>query len=122
LSPSPLRGHPPGEHRGNRVASASLEYRFPIALVERGIGLLPLALDRLTGDLFIDTGTAWCSGACPTPGTRTPSNPHLLTSAGAEAIVTLTAGYSTTLPIRFGVAFPFNGDGVVGYVRIGHAY
>src|SRR5690606_4224693 len=38
----PVRGYAPGVQRGNRIASASAEYRFPIALVERGIGILPL--------------------------------------------------------------------------------
>src|SRR5690606_29054389 len=43
----PVRGFPRGAQRGNRVVSTSAEYRFPIALVERGLGLFPLAVDRL---------------------------------------------------------------------------
>ncbi len=103
--------------RGNRVASFSAEYRFPIALIERGVGVLPLALDRLTGDIFFDVGAAWCDGICTTPASRTPATPDPLASAGAEMILTLRSGFFSDLPLRFGVAAPLTGGSASFYVR-----
>lgn len=113
----PVRGYEPGTQRGNRVFSASAEYRFPIALVERGLGLLPLGIDRVTGDFFVDVGAAWCDGRCSTPRSRTPTAIDPLGSAGAEIIVTFRTGFFSDLPFRFGVAAPFSGDRASFYVR-----
>ena len=113
----PVRGYDPGVQRGNRVASFTAEYRFPIALVERGVGVLPLALDRLTGDIFFDAGAAWCEGMCRTPSSRTPGSPEPIASVGVELVAKLRTGFFSELPFRFGVALPLEGGGASFYVR-----
>src|SRR5690606_5500988 len=121
----PLRGFPRGVQRGNRVVSASAEYRFPLALIERGLGLLPLGVKRLWGDVFLDAGTAWCAGACTSPTLRTPLEPDPLVSAGIEAILDITAGYLVDLPLRAGIAFPVrssDGRSPEVYLRVGASF
>lgn len=122
----PVRGYPAGAQRGNRVASASAEYRFPLALVERGFRLLPVGLDRIWGDVFLDAGTAWCAGACGVPGQiPAPTQPNPLVSAGAEALFHLRLGYLSDLPLRFGAALPFHGEARFDphfYFRIGRLF
>lgn len=101
----PVRGYPEGAQRGDRAWSASAEYRFPLALVERGVGVLPFFLDRLWGSAFADAGAAWCGGACERfPGA--PRSPDPLYSVGAELGVDLSAGYFLGMQLRGGVAVP----------------
>jgi outer membrane protein assembly factor BamA len=101
----PIRGYPAGVQRGNRVASGSAEYRFPLLLVERGYRLFPLAIERIWGDVFADVGTAWCTGGC---GASTGTRPRPLASAGAEVVLDLKVGYGATVPFRSGVALPLD--------------
>ncbi len=56
---SPSGGTPPASRWGRFAWSATVEYRFPIQLVNRGAGLFPLHLDRISGSLFFDGGNAW---------------------------------------------------------------
>ena len=101
----PLRGYPEGVQRGDRAVSASAEYRFPLALVERGYRVLPVFLDRVWGDVFADAGTAWCAGACPLL-TSPSTAPRPLASVGGELGVDLTTGYFVGMTLRGGVALP----------------
>jgi hypothetical protein len=118
----PVRGIPVGARRGNRVISASVEYRFPIALVERGFRLAPLGIDRLTGDLFLDAGTAWCAGRCEIVIPGDPTSPDPLLSLGAEAVLDLRAAYFLGLPIRLGIALPLQEYSPSAYVRLGRSF
>ena len=43
----PVRGFDHGERSGRNAWSASVEYRVPLAMVNEGIGLIPLHLDRI---------------------------------------------------------------------------
>lgn len=120
----PLRGYPSGVQFGNRVVSGTAEYRFPIRLVERGLGLFPLSLDRLWGDVFVDGGTAWCPGGCSLRDPEAATSPDPLFAVGAEAIIDLGVGYGGSIPLRFGVAVPL-GDGghsLRGYFRVGTSF
>jgi hypothetical protein len=103
----PIRGYALGVQRGNRVASGSVEYRFPIALLERGFRLLPVALDRLWGDVFVDGGTAWCAGPCRTNVPTVRDSPSPLLAAGAEVVLDLRIAFNADLPITAGIAYPF---------------
>jgi hypothetical protein len=51
-----LRGYEPGQFVGSNYNLANLEYRFPIAYVDRGISTLPGFLRTLSGTLFLDWG------------------------------------------------------------------
>ncbi|CAN5368823.1 hypothetical protein BH24GEM3_BH24GEM3_23460 [soil metagenome] len=106
----PIRGYPAGVQRGDRALAATAEYRFPLLLVERGVRTLPVFLDRFWGDLFVDAGTAWCAEAtCRQRFLSDPSDlesPRPLFSAGAEANVAFTTGFSAPFVLRGGVAMP----------------
>ena len=58
-----LRGYKPAFLDGNNLLLTSLEYRFPIANIERGFRQGPFFffLERLSGAFFIDIGNAWKS-------------------------------------------------------------
>ncbi|HZD04386.1 MAG TPA: hypothetical protein VE173_05700, partial [Longimicrobiales bacterium] len=89
----PARGYPNGERVGRYAWSASAEYRFPLALVNQGVGLLPLHLDRLSGTLFFDAANAWG----PELGLSGYQNPRQdpLTSAGGEVLARHLTFFST---------------------------
>jgi Tol biopolymer transport system component len=103
----PVRGYTEGAQFGTSALTASAEYRFPIRLVQRGIGIFPIFLDRLSGTLFADAGTACLTGDCVS---RSGASDEVLTSVGAELIVDLQLGFGAPLPLRFGVAQPLNPD------------
>jgi hypothetical protein len=104
-----IRGFSPSAERGIRAFAGSAEYRFPIAAPGRGIGWLPLFLDRVSGDLFGDAGRAYCpAAALPTAeacAARDVANPWI-GSIGAE--LNMDTGIQRDIPFRFraGVAIP----------------
>jgi len=119
----PLRGYGSGAQWGDRVALASAEYRVPLATVERGVGLIPLYLGRLSANIFADAGTAWCTADCASFLRVEPTSPDLLTSIGLEGFAELNIGFRFPLPLRTGVALPLrDGDGPVVYLRAGRAF
>jgi hypothetical protein len=125
----PVRGYAESSQRGTRAFSATAEYRFPLALVERGAGVLPFSLDRLWGDVFADAGAAWCPGACEQGIAGASRSPDPLYSVGAELGADVTVGYYAGLTLRGGVAFPLR-DGLADrragvpefYVRFGRSF
>ncbi len=117
----PVRGYPNGERSGRYAWSATAEYRVPLALVNRGLGLLPVNLDRVQASLFADAGNAWG----PELGTALYQNPRraVLASAGAELTVHTLLLFSSQLDVRVGLAVPFlAGFGPSLYVRLGQAF
>lgn len=119
----PVRGFPGAFVFGRNAASASLELRVPLALVGRGIGLLPGALDRVSGTVFVDGGAAWTSTGCTTfgdPGSGACL--HLLASAGAELVADLGVTWDFPVRLRFGAAAPFGYRAAAGYFAVGSAF
>ncbi|MDQ3556912.1 MAG: hypothetical protein M3409_09060, partial [Gemmatimonadota bacterium] len=118
---------PEGSQRGDRAASATAEYRFPLALVERGMGTAPFFLDRLWGDVFVDAGGAWCDAACGR-FIGAPERPRPLASVGAELGVDLDVGYHAGVALRGGLALPLRaaapGEGRPAqlYLRFGRSF
>lgn len=117
----PVRGVPPGARFGRYAWSATAEYRFPLLLVHRGLGLLPLYGDRISGGVFLDAGNAWG----PRLGGESvrfenPRRPYLA-SAGAEAAFDLVAFWNWSVRLRAGLAAPLRpeGGGLQGYVLLG---
>jgi Tol biopolymer transport system component len=102
----PLRGYQAGVQTGDRAVSASVEYRFPLFLIERGVRALPLFADRFSGSIFADAGTAWCTEDCARRVPRPLSAPRPLVSAGAELSLGLSLGFAADLLLRGGVAVP----------------
>ena len=117
----PLRGYRSGVRSGKFAWSWSAEYRFPIAIVDRGFGAWPLFLDRLHGSLFFDGGNAW-GPSLGEPGYDNPQQ-SALWSAGAEASMIVAPLYLRGVSLRIGTGFPLvEGDGPVFYLRIGNAF
>ena len=111
----PVRGYETSTRSGRTAWSTSVELRVPLALVNRGRGVLPLHLDRLFGSVFLDGGNAW--GGVSSAGEEAP--PALL-SAGFEVSADLLVLYGAPLRLRAGTAFPLvERDGPRYYVRVG---
>lgn len=105
----PVRGYDAGVQRGNRVVSGTAEYRVPVRLVERGVGLLPIFTDRVWGNVFVDAGAAWCVDVCEQRRfVDEPRGPRPIVSAGAEAALGFVFGYGLDLTLRGGVAVPLS--------------
>ena len=113
----PVRGYERSTRSGRYAWSTSVELRAPLALVNRGLGALPLHLDRIFGSVFLDGGNAW--GGASSAGEENPRLRTLL-SAGFEVSTDLLVLYSVPLRLRAGVAFPLvEQEGARYYVRVG---
>lgn len=109
-----LRGYPPREFRGQRMALASLEYRFPLLNIERGIRTWPLFLRRLHGTLFADSGNAW---------DRHTRIKDFKTGVGGEIKLDMKVAYHGRLPLRVGVAYGLDDQGeLTVYFATDHAF
>ena len=116
----PLRGYRDNYRSGRIAWSASAEYRFPIALLDSPLPLLPLSLDRLYGSLFFDAGNAWG----PTRAEPQYDNPRrgTLTSLGGELTLIVAPFYQRGIDLRFGTGVPLAGGDPVFYLRVGNAF
>ena len=118
----PVRGYSEGRRTGRYAWSVSGEYRFPLINVHRGIGLLPLHMDRVSGALFFDAGNAWGEAG---PMGQGPPNPrrNAVASVGAELQTSITALFSTRMFFRLGAVLRLNsGSGSPIYLRLGTAF
>ena len=117
----PVRGYRTNYRSGRVAWTASAEYRFPLAVIDRGLGAFPLFFDRIHGSVFADAGNAWG----PTLGRQSYDNPGqaMLASAGAELSVIVSALYLSGMTIRAGFGLPlrFESDPVF-YVRVGNPF
>lgn len=115
----PVRGYPEGVRAGRLAWAASAEYRFPLFLVNRGLGLFPLHLDRVHGGLFADAGNAWG----PELGLPGYDQPRLdpVWSVGGEVTARLLLLFDLPLALRVGVAFPEAGH-PNWYLRLGPSF
>ena len=75
-------------------ALGNVEYRFPIINLDRGPSTLPFFLNRITGNVFFDYGSAFdeLGAALPKSGT------------GAELWFDTTLGYVAAFTFRIGYA------------------
>lgn len=109
-----VRGFEGGSQVGVRAVAGSVEYRAPLALAGRGIGLLPLFFQKTSFTAFADAGAAWCnfpvnrSFLC-----RAPLPPRTtMASVGGELAIDAALNYDTLYRFRFGVAHPVRGQGI----------
>ncbi|HEX2208590.1 MAG TPA: hypothetical protein VHG93_12970 [Longimicrobium sp.] len=127
----PVRGYAEGVQFGDRAVSGTIEYRQPLALVERGYRLVPAFLDRTWAAAFVDGGAAWCLDDCPLfLDPRRDARP--LFSVGAELAADLTFFFYGDFTIVGGFGVPLtevdvSGGGrtrprPVGYVRFGRSF
>ncbi len=109
----PARGYDTSTRSGKHAWSASVEYRAPLALENRGLVALPLHADRIFCTLFADAANTWG---------RDTSQSRPLLSAGTELIADYAAFYFA-IRLRTGVAYRFTDpEGVGYYVRVGTSF
>ncbi|HEY0840461.1 MAG TPA: BamA/TamA family outer membrane protein, partial [Vulgatibacter sp.] len=97
-----LRGYAPGSFVGSAFALGSLEYRFPLAWIDRSPSVLPLYAGKLAGAIFADAGDAFEPGVAP----------RFHPSAGAELRLGVSLGWLVSGSIVLGDAYGFDvGEG-----------
>ncbi len=94
-----LRGFPVSSFTGNNLFLSSLEYRFPLKMMERKIGWqwASLYLAQISGKLFFDTGYAWDKATFP-------DLDDLAISVGSEVDFLFKPRYSEPIILSLGVA------------------
>ncbi len=92
-----LHGYPAGlaEMRGNAINLLELDWRFPLWLVESGIMLPPVGINRLHGRLFAEAGRAW---------SWSTTAPALSRSVGAEITSETILGFRAQVDFILGYA------------------
>ena len=126
-----VRGFASGAVYGTRAVAGSLEYRAPLALGGRGLGLLPFFFDRASLAAFADAGVATCAADPLYPSICAPAPliGRAIASAGAElGISAAILEWDAPQAIRVGVALPVVGRALTGaravsaYVAFGLSY
>jgi hypothetical protein len=113
-----LRGFGVNSFAGTHIVSGSIEYRFPIAQPERGIGPVPFFLRTVHASVFADVGNVW---------TATFVSRAAKTSLGAEGSAKIVLGYVTPLTLTIGAARGHDVSGLLSdrttvYGRVGFAF
>jgi outer membrane translocation and assembly module TamA len=109
-----LRGYPDNAYSGRNFLGGNLEYRVPLAVLERGERSLPLFIRHLHATAFFDAAHAWSTtlrlrdvkaGAGVSLGADTFVG-HRLPLTGVVSLAHgLTAGGVTRAYLRLGLAF-----------------
>jgi hypothetical protein len=102
----PVRGFSPHTERGTRAWAASLEYRAPISIPSRGVGLIPIFLDRTSLSIFADAGRAYCAGQGAPVCAQSAFGAPALASVGGELNLDAALQYDLAYRFRLGVAVP----------------
>ena len=85
--------------RGSKMILTSMEYRFPVFRLERGVTAPPIGLDQIHSKVFINGGEAWNTDA---------DRESLRWGAGFEFHFDLIFGYAGLLDFRAGTAWGFD--------------
>jgi hypothetical protein len=113
-----LRGFAVDDIAGSRAAVVNLDYRWPLAQVQRGAGAWPVFLRSLHAAVFVDAGHAW---------DRTFRFSDVRTSMGAEIAADTVLGHYLPVTVAAGAAWrrdplaPSIRNGAV-FARIGKAF
>ena len=108
-----LRGYD-STSSGRRMQLATIDWRFPVANVERGVMSPPIGLLDISGNLFAESGATWNDGSEPE---------EYRSAAGAEILAQVNLFYSLNLNLRLGFARGFDEDGEDQvYLKIGGAF
>jgi Tol biopolymer transport system component len=112
-----LRAFPSQSFAGTRAAVVNVEYRWPIARPQRGVGVWPLLIHTVHGAAVADAGHVWSS--------RFRAG-DVKTSIGMELSLNVLLGYSFPLTLTVGAAWGRDGaerqDARAAYVRIGRSF
>ena len=113
LSLRGYRGDEP-QLRGQAARVASIEWRTPLADIDRHFMVPALGINRLSGAAFFDVGGAWSNGNGPDKWRR---------SVGFELLGELRLLYALGLHLRLGVAHALDEPkGTRAYLRAGRAF
>ncbi|MDH5423941.1 MAG: hypothetical protein OEY29_02970 [Gammaproteobacteria bacterium] len=108
-----LRGYADNTQMGNHLQLASIEWRFPLRHVEKGIMAPPVGIMKHSGRLFAETGASWFDGQDKKP----------LQSVGVEWLIDLNFFYNFTPQIRLGYAQGLDETGdEYYYLKVGGAF
>ena len=111
-----LRGYAEGLYGlvGRRMGLLEVEWRFPIALIERGLMSPPIGLHRLHGTLFFNTGDAW---------NERFDLAELKSGLGAELTASVVLGYWLPVDLRLGYAHGLDDGGTQQiYLNLGASF
>ncbi|MBI5056204.1 MAG: PD40 domain-containing protein [Nitrospirae bacterium] len=99
-----IRGFSSGFQTGKHVAKGTLEYRFPVKYILRGINTKPFFWDRVHVAAFADAGNVWGREK------KFHSN-DISVGVGAEARLDMVLGYKLKITPAFGIARGVTEDG-----------
>jgi hypothetical protein len=97
-----LRGYPTAVLQGSQYALFNAEYRLPIVNIDRGPSTLPVFLNRVSGALFVDYGSAF----------HDAGNAKFKTGAGAELWFDTMLAYYVSFQFRLGYARGLASEGI----------
>ncbi|MBI2223147.1 MAG: hypothetical protein HYU53_18310 [Acidobacteria bacterium] len=111
------RGFHADDITGYRAAVASIDYRTPLFIVERGLWRLPVFLRQIHAAVFLDAAHAW---------TTRFRAADLRASTGVEASADVVLGHYVPLTLVSGIAFRRDRsgarDGPAIFARLGCAF
>ena len=112
----PIRGYLEGVRAGKYAWSSSVEYRVPLQNIDKGIGLLPSHLDRVSGSVFLDGGNAWGLGLDEAGIGRQET----LLASGVEIQSYVSLFFTNPLFLRAGYAVQLDQQNAMSfYLRLG---
>ncbi|MDA8100798.1 MAG: BamA/TamA family outer membrane protein [Nitrospiraceae bacterium] len=97
-----LRGYPPNVLRGQKAVLGTLEYRFPLADLQKGWNTKAIYFRQVHGALFFEAGNAW---------DETFHHEDVRRSGGGELRFDIDVGYYFPITVRFVVARGFDHGG-----------
>ncbi|MDP2761974.1 MAG: hypothetical protein Q8O64_16535 [Sideroxyarcus sp.] len=112
----PLRGYAGSEWqlRGRNTRTMGIEWRTPIADIDRHAMIPPVGINRLSASVFLDAGRAWDSGSEPS---------HYYRGVGVELIGEIKLYYFIPLPLRLGIARGLDDPGNTRmYLQLGQLF
>lgn len=112
-----VRGFDTADLTGQRAVVVNLDYRIPLAWIERGVGTWPFFVRSLHGAVFADAGAAWNNRL-----TRRDRRG----SFGLEIASDVVIGYAVPLTVASGIAWRFDptrsSRGAALFARVGRAF
>ncbi|MFM2058290.1 MAG: hypothetical protein RLY71_2675 [Pseudomonadota bacterium] len=113
-----LRGYRGNEAalQGQNARVSSVEWRAPLADIDRHAMVPPVGINRLSGALFFDIGGAWNPGSTSRPA-------HYHRGVGLELLGEVKLLYTLGLQLRLGLAHGLDApNDTLGYLSIGRAF
>jgi len=111
----PLRGYDPGDPGliGHRARLGTLEWRTPLADIDRATMVPPIGVNRVSLNVFADAGAAWDA----------LEQRRFRRGYGVELLAEARAGYLFGAQFRAGVAHGVDENGrTVAYIRVGRSF